>query len=161
MDAVSVQWPKYSVSNVFSFSHCPSELLSLPSIIALPCPILSSSHCVCVKKLVPLLGQGAGMPGWKAPGGTLFEPLLSPWFDAVHLSVVGCLCQAHQEVYYFRPLQRQSLSLPPSLKSPHPQVLLSSPVAEKLGHRVSPSIFCLGSETTGIISRFTEIQSMN
>lgn len=72
----------------FSFPHCLSELPSTPSIVVLPCPIISSSHCVCVKKLVPLLGQGAGMPGWKDPGKNTFEPLLSPWFDAVHLSVV-------------------------------------------------------------------------
>lgn len=65
----------------FSFSHCPSEL---PSIVALPCPILSSSHCVCVKKLVSPLGQGAGMPGWKAPGENAFwTPLvLLVWCSA-------------------------------------------------------------------------------
>lgn len=72
----------------FSFPRCLSELPSTPSIVVLHCPIISSSHCVCVKKLVPLLGQGAGMPGWKDPGKNTFEPLLSPWFDAVHLSVV-------------------------------------------------------------------------
>lgn len=68
-DALSPQWLKYSVSHVFSFSHCPSEL---PSIVVLPCPILSSSHCVCVKNFVSLLGQGARMPGWKAPGENAF-----------------------------------------------------------------------------------------
>lgn len=64
------------MSHVFSLSHCP--------IVALPCPIFSSSHCVCVKKLVPLLGQGTGMPGWKAPGENAFwTPLvLLVWCSA-------------------------------------------------------------------------------
>ncbi len=49
-----------------------------------PCPILSSSHCVCVKKLVSPLGQGAGMPGWSAPGESAFWTSLVPlvWCSA-------------------------------------------------------------------------------
>lgn len=72
------------MSRVFSFSRCPSELPSVPSIVALPCPILSSSHCVCVKKLVPPLGEGAAMPGWKAPGESAFWTPLVPlvWCSA-------------------------------------------------------------------------------
>lgn len=64
------------MSHVFSLSHCP--------IIALPCPILSSFHCVCVKRLVPLLGQCTGMPAWKAPGESAFwTPLvLLVWCSA-------------------------------------------------------------------------------
>lgn len=137
---------KYSVSHVFSFSHCPSEL---PSIVALPVP---SSHPPTVfvwRSLFPCWARVQGCQAEKPQGRALFEPLLSPWFDAVHLSVVGCLCQALQEVHYFRALQRQSLSLPPSLKSPLPPsaAILSSWVKQQ-GHSVLPSIFCLWSETT-------------
>lgn len=101
MDAPSVRCTEYSVCHVFRFSHCPWEL---PSIIVLPCPILSSSHCVCVKKLVPLLGQGAGMPGWKTPGESAFwTPLVRlVWCSAslccwVSLSSTpgGLLLQTH------------------------------------------------------------------
>lgn len=122
--------PKNTVCRVFSFSHCPQEL---PSIVARPRPVLSSSHCFCVKGLVSPLGRGAGMPGWKAPGDNAFwTPSCPPWFDAVHLSLVGRLCPALQEVHYFRPLQRQSLNPPSllSLKSLHPlnAAILSSRV---------------------------------
>lgn len=117
-NAPSIQWLKYSVSCFLSFSHCPSELPSIPSIVALPCPILSSSHCVCMKKLVPLLGQGAGMPAWKAPGRNAFwTPLVPLVWCSESLRCWG-LCQALQEVHYFRPFQRQCLSVPPSLKIP-------------------------------------------
>lgn len=60
---------KCTVSHVVSFSHCPLEL---PSIVPLPCLILSSSHCVYVKKLVPLLGSGRGDARLKGPRGESF-----------------------------------------------------------------------------------------
>lgn len=109
-DALSVQWLKYSVSHVFPFSRCPSELPSIPSIVVLPCLILLS-HPPTVfvwRSLFPRWARVCGCQAERPQGRALFEPLLSPWFDAVDLSVVGCLCQAPQEVHYFRPLQRQS-----------------------------------------------------
>jgi len=122
-----------------SFSHC------LPSVVALPCPIRSSSHCVCVKKLVPLLRQGAEMPGGKTPGKNAFwTPLvLLVWCSASLCCWV--LCQALQEVRYFRPFQLKCLSLPPSLKSPHPlsATFLSCSWGEWDGSWVSPTISCL------------------
>lgn len=112
------------------------------------------------RSLFPRWARVHGYQAEKPRGRTLFEPLLSPWFDAVHLSVVGCLCQALQEVPYFRPLQRQSLSLPPSLKFPHPlNAAVLSSRAEQQGHWVFPCTRCLWSETTVMHSFIQPYQS--
>ena len=110
------------------FSHFHTVPQSFPLLLLCPVP---SSHPPTVsvwRSLCPRWARVRRCQAEKPQGRALFEPLLSPWFDAVHLSVVGCLCQALQEVHYFRPLQRQSLSLPPSLKIPFIlRVLLSCP----------------------------------
>lgn len=104
--------------------------LSLGAFVALPVP---SSHPPTVfvwRSVSPRWARVQGCQAEKPRGRAVFEPLLSPWFDAVHLSVVGCLCWAHQEVHYFRPFQQQSLSLPPYLQSCHP---LSAAILSFLG----------------------------
>lgn len=149
-DALLPQWLKYSVSHVCSFSHCPSVLPSTPFIVALPCPILSSSHCVCVKKLVSPLGQGAWMPGWNAPGENAFWTPLVPlvWCSASLCCWVSLSGTPGGPLLQTPPM---AISEPPTLLKLPSSSECCSPVLlgrATRGTACSQNISCLWSETT-------------
>lgn len=148
------------MTELFSVSCFLIFTLSLRAFVALLVP---SSHPPTVFVWRSVSPRWAGVQGCQAEkpqGRAVFEPLLCPWFDAVHLSVVGCLCQALQEVHYFRPFQQQSLSLPPYLQSRHPlSAATLSSWAEQQGHWIFPSIFRCDHRQLSYICIFNHIRA--
>lgn len=116
-----------------------------------PRPILSSSHCVCVKKRVSPLGRSTGMPGWKAPGESGFWTSLVPlvWCSAslcrwVSLSGTpgGSLLQTLPTTVFEPPTL---LTIPSSSECCYPVVL-----GRATGALNIPKYFPLWSQTTVI-----------